>query len=142
VSSGRALRFTRTAEKELRRLDPPIRARVLGALDRLSADDRSLDVRRLTGSEHFRLRVGDWRVIFDYDRATETVLVRHVPDLTKAKRVRMGRPALGDGGVSPRVQVRVDPDLAKALRARARKEHRSVSEIARVALREYVDRAA
>jgi hypothetical protein len=63
-------------------------------------------------------------------------------DLTKAKRVRMGRPALGDGGSSPRVQVRVDPDLAKALRARARKEHRSVSEIARVALREYVDRAA
>jgi mRNA-degrading endonuclease RelE of RelBE toxin-antitoxin system len=47
-------------------------------VDRLSADDRSLDVRRLTGSEHFRLRVGDWRVIFDYDRATQTVLVRHV----------------------------------------------------------------
>jgi mRNA-degrading endonuclease RelE of RelBE toxin-antitoxin system len=47
-------------------------------LDRLTADDRSLDVRRLTGSEHFRLRVGDWRVIFDHDRATQTVLVRHV----------------------------------------------------------------
>jgi mRNA interferase RelE/StbE len=78
VSGERALRFTRTAEKELRRLDPPIRARVLGALDRLSADDRSLDVRRLTGSAHFRLRVGDWRVIFDYDRATQTVPVRHV----------------------------------------------------------------
>jgi len=78
VSGGRALRFTRTAEKELRRLDPPIRERVLGALDRLSVQDRSLDVRRLTGSEHFRLRVGDWRVIFDYDRATQTVLVRHV----------------------------------------------------------------
>jgi mRNA interferase RelE/StbE len=78
VSDERALRFTRTAEKELRRLDPPIRARVLGALDRLSADDRSLDVRRLTGSKHFRLRVGDWRVIFDYDHATQTVLVRHV----------------------------------------------------------------
>lgn len=63
-------------------------------------------------------------------------------DLTKATRVRMGRPALGDGGTSPRVQVRVDPALAKALRARARKEHRSVSEVARTALREYVDRAA
>jgi mRNA interferase RelE/StbE len=78
VSGERALCFTRTAEKELRRLDPPVRARVSEALDRLSADDRSLDVRRLTGSEHFRLRVGDWRVIFDYDRATQTALVRHV----------------------------------------------------------------
>lgn len=63
-------------------------------------------------------------------------------DLTKARRVRMGRPPLGHGGESPRVQVRVDPDLAKALRVRARKEHRSVSEIARIALREYVDRPA
>ncbi len=35
-------------------------------------------MRRLTGSEHFRLRVGGWRVIFDYDRETETVLVRRV----------------------------------------------------------------
>jgi mRNA interferase RelE/StbE len=78
VSRGRALRFTRSAERDLRRLDPPIRKRVLGALDRLVAEDRSLDVRRLTGSEHFRLRVGDWRVIFDYDRETETVLIRRI----------------------------------------------------------------
>lgn len=78
MSNERALRFTRTAQKELRRLDPPIRTRILGALDRLAADDRSLDVRRLTSSEHFRLRVGDWRVIFDYDNADDTVLVRHV----------------------------------------------------------------
>ena len=69
MSDERSLRFTRTAEKELRRLDPPIRARVMAALDRLGADDRSLDVRRLTGNDHFRLRVGDWRVIFDYDHA-------------------------------------------------------------------------
>lgn len=63
-------------------------------------------------------------------------------DLDKATKVTVGRPSLGAKGISPRVQVRVDPVLAKALRARARKEHRSVSEIARTALREYVDRAA
>lgn len=63
-------------------------------------------------------------------------------DLAQAKRVRMGRPALGGAGESPRVQVRVDDDLAKALRQRAQKERRSVSEIARTALREYLDRAA
>jgi mRNA interferase RelE/StbE len=78
VSGERSLRLTRSAEKDLRRLDPPVRKRVLSGLDRLVAEDRSLDVRRLTGSEHFRLRVGDWRVIFDYDRETETVLVRRV----------------------------------------------------------------
>jgi mRNA interferase RelE/StbE len=62
----------------MRRLDPPIRKRIWSALDRLLAEDRSLDVRRLTGSEHFRLRVGDWRVIFDYDREAETLLIQRV----------------------------------------------------------------
>jgi predicted HicB family RNase H-like nuclease len=63
-------------------------------------------------------------------------------DLGRAKRVKAGRPSLGAGGASPRVQVRVDPDLALALRARAKKEQRSVSEIARTALRQYVEHAA
>jgi CRISPR-associated endonuclease/helicase Cas3 len=63
-------------------------------------------------------------------------------DLSKAKLVTFGRPSLGAAGVSPRVQVRVDPELADALKACAQAEHRSVSEIARTALREYVERAA
>jgi predicted transcriptional regulator len=40
------------------------------------------------------------------------------------------------------VQVRVDADLAEALQDVAQKEQRSVSEIARTALREYLERAA
>lgn len=63
-------------------------------------------------------------------------------DLTKAKRVTLGRPSLGSAGTSPRVQIRVDTELAEALKARAREEHRSISDIARTALREYVERAA
>jgi len=63
-------------------------------------------------------------------------------DLTKAKKVAFGRPSLGDIGTSPRIQVRVDPTLATALRSRARREKRSVSDIARTALREYIERAA
>jgi hypothetical protein len=62
-------------------------------------------------------------------------------DLDEATKVTVGRPSLGIKGVSPRVQVRVDPDLAEALRARALKECRSVSEVARTALRQYVDHA-
>jgi hypothetical protein len=59
-------------------------------------------------------------------------------DLETARRVHVGRPSLGKAGSSPRVQVRVDPALAKALRARARREKRSVSEVARKALYEYL----
>ncbi len=63
-------------------------------------------------------------------------------DLDRATKVTVGRPSLGTKGTSPRVQVRVAPDLAETLRARALKERRSVSEVARTALREYVERAA
>jgi hypothetical protein len=61
-------------------------------------------------------------------------------DLSKARRVYVGRPPLGKAGPSPRVQVRVDPKLARALKARARQEKRSVSELARTALGEYLGR--
>jgi hypothetical protein len=63
-------------------------------------------------------------------------------DLDRATRVNVGRPPLGAEGASPRIQVRVDPKLATALRSRARSENRSLSEVARSALQEYVDRAA
>jgi predicted transcriptional regulator len=41
-----------------------------------------------------------------------------------------------------RIQVRVDPDLAEQLKECARCEKRSVSEVVRTALREYLDRVA
>lgn len=63
-------------------------------------------------------------------------------DLSRATRVTVGRPSLGAKGISPRIQVRIDPKLAKALRSRARAENRSLSAVARSALQEYVDRAA
>lgn len=61
-------------------------------------------------------------------------------DPSKWRAVPVGRPSLGSEGSSPRVQVRVDPDLAAALKVRARQENRSVSELARTALGEYLQR--
>lgn len=61
-------------------------------------------------------------------------------DPSRWRAVPVGRPSLGARGTSPRVQVRVDPDLAVALKARAREENRSVSDLARTALGEYLER--
>jgi hypothetical protein len=61
-------------------------------------------------------------------------------DLSTARRVYPGRPPLGKSGASPRVQTRVDPKLAKALHASARREKRTISDLARTALAEYVGR--
>ena len=89
-----------------------------------------------------RLTTASGEVLTDEDIEALADEAERGYDLDKATKVTVGRPSLGANGTSPRVQVRVDPDLAKALQARARKEHRSISEIARTALREYVDRAA
>jgi hypothetical protein len=59
-------------------------------------------------------------------------------DLAKAKRQRVGRPSLGGGGVSPRMSFRATPELYQAAQARAEREGRSVSDLAREALARYV----
>lgn len=58
-------------------------------------------------------------------------------DLDLARPVPTGRPSLGQG-ISPRLDLRVEPELADALHRRASEEHRSVSAIAREALRRYL----
>jgi mRNA interferase RelE/StbE len=77
VTDGTAwsIRFESRAEKDLGRLDPPVARRVIAALDRLLARDASVDVRRLTGSDEWRLRVGDWRVRVRLDFETTTIVV-------------------------------------------------------------------
>lgn len=70
-----ALEFERRAERDLARLDPQIARRVIAALDRLLDQDPSLDLRRLKGSDEWRLRVGDWRVRLQLDFGTRTVVV-------------------------------------------------------------------
>ena len=64
---------------------------------------------------------------------------RNPPDPSKLERRYVGRPSLGASGQSPRVSFRVPPDLYKAAWARADKEGRSLSELAREAFTRYMD---
>ena len=70
-----AIRFEPRAERDLSRLDRPVARRVIAALDRLLERDPSVDVRRLRGSDEWRLRVGDWRVRLRLDFDERTVIV-------------------------------------------------------------------
>ncbi len=60
-------------------------------------------------------------------------------DLSRAKRQRVGpgRPSLSEGE-SPRISYRLPPDLFAAAEKRAKAQGRSLSEIAREALRLYL----
>lgn len=64
---------------------------------------------------------------------------KNPPDLSTWHRRYVGRPSLGPNGLSPRVSFRVPPDLHKAAWARADKEGKSLSELAREAFNRYMD---
>lgn len=59
-------------------------------------------------------------------------------DLSTLKPERIGRPSLGGTGASPRIGFRAAPDLYRAAKARAKREGRTVSELAREALAKYI----
>ena len=70
--------LTGRARRDLKQLDPPVRRRILAALDKLvAADVPPADVRKLTTGE-WRLRVGDWRVRFGRRREDRLIVVMRV----------------------------------------------------------------
>lgn len=66
------------AVRDLPRLDPQVRQRVLAALDRYVAGASAPDVRRVVGADEWRMRVGDWRVRYVRDEESKTLVGRRV----------------------------------------------------------------
>ena len=71
--------LTRTAQRDLRRLDPPVRNRVEAALRTLAEDpQRAGALRKLTSAPEWRLRIGDWRALVLIDVTTRVIVVTRV----------------------------------------------------------------
>jgi mRNA interferase RelE/StbE len=70
--------FSARAKRDLRRLDPPIRARMVATLERLATGNSTADERKLKGIDEWRIRVGDWRVRFTRDDDARTIYVTHI----------------------------------------------------------------
>ena len=71
----------RSAEKDLRRLPLDVRFRVADALRSLANNPRPVGSRKLAGTRHdWRIRVGDYRVIYeiaDSIRVVRVYRIRH-----------------------------------------------------------------
>jgi mRNA interferase RelE/StbE len=52
------------AERSLRRIDPQFRPRIRGAIALLAQDPRPPASRRLRGRDGFRVRIGDYRILY------------------------------------------------------------------------------
>jgi mRNA interferase RelE/StbE len=73
------IEITRTAQRDLRRLDPPVRQRVAAALQALAVDPhRAGQLRKLTGAPESRLRVGDWRALVLLDEPNRVIQLTRV----------------------------------------------------------------
>lgn len=59
-------------------------------------------------------------------------------DLSDLRRQYVGRPSLGENGISPRVSFRASPELLRSAQRRADEEDRSLSDLAREALTRYL----
>ena len=72
--------FSQTAETDLARLDAPVRRRIIDKLEWLEANFDSVVPLVLGGEfrELFKLRVGDWRVIYGVDWESTRITVYYI----------------------------------------------------------------
>ena len=66
---GYKIVIKKQARKKLLNLPNQPRHRIAEKIEWLGKDpdDSRLDIKKLAGQPHYRLRVGDWRIIFDRD---------------------------------------------------------------------------
>jgi mRNA interferase RelE/StbE len=73
------LQISKTAKKVLQKLPRDLLARLSKAIDALSSDPRPAGCKKLTGQDDlYRVRVGDWRIIYLVEDERLIVLVVEV----------------------------------------------------------------
>lgn len=75
-----AVRMLRRAQRELAALPTEAYERVRDSIRALALEPRPICCAKLTGREGWRIRVGDYRVVYEVDDKRQTVTVLHVGD--------------------------------------------------------------
>ena len=73
-----AITFARSARKELEALDAVLVHRIWPRIESLAQYPRPAGARKLEGEKHmWRIRVGNYRAVYDDERRVDIVAVRH-----------------------------------------------------------------
>lgn len=73
------LSFTASAEKELQGLPARMVARIAARVERLASVPRPTGCKKLVGGDkEWRIRIGDYRVVYEIDDAAKTVDVTRI----------------------------------------------------------------
>jgi mRNA interferase RelE/StbE len=65
----------RSAQKSLAQIPPPFQDRIIAAVRSLAITPRPAGVKKLSGREAWRIRIADYRIIYEIEDARQTVLV-------------------------------------------------------------------
>ena len=81
------IEIKRSALKELSQVSQPYNKKIVEAIDELATNPRPVGYKKLKGSEAYRIRVGDYRVVYiieDVIRLIEIQRIRHRKDVYKS----------------------------------------------------------
>jgi mRNA interferase RelE/StbE len=67
--------WSESAANELKKLDRTLSKRIFNKVSQLSENPYHFDVIKMVGDPYFRLRVGDYRVIFDIQNDLLRILI-------------------------------------------------------------------
>jgi mRNA interferase RelE/StbE len=71
--------LSRSAEKDLRRIDRGMLPAIYQAIESLEEEPRPVGVKKLAGADRtFRIRVGDYRIVYEIENDVLVVLVIRV----------------------------------------------------------------
>jgi mRNA interferase RelE/StbE len=59
----------------LSKLEPLISKRIIKSVGEFSENPRAREFKRLKGETAFRLRVGDYRILFDFDTKNQRIII-------------------------------------------------------------------
>lgn len=67
--------FVKSAEKELGKLDKRLSKRLLEKIQKLSNDPYGQDSQKLAGGKGYRIRLGDYRIVYIIDKSNKLVTI-------------------------------------------------------------------
>lgn len=74
------IQFSKAATKKLGRLPKKLAKKIIGKLQIIAADPYKShnNVKKLVGRDGYRLRVGDWRVIYEIENQQLRILILEI----------------------------------------------------------------
>ncbi|WP_089730075.1 type II toxin-antitoxin system RelE family toxin [Candidatus Thiosymbion oneisti] len=81
------IRIKQNAQKSLAKISQPYQAKIIGSIRNLSNEPRPSGCKKLIGRDAWRIRVGDYRVIYEITDNELVILIVHIGHRRKVYKI-------------------------------------------------------